>query len=326
MAICKQAHPIVTFPPPTTITSDPFNGWRRKDKVVVVMGATGTGKSRLSIDLATRFPAEIINSDKMQVYQGLDITTNKVTKEEKRGIPHHLLGVIDPEDDFTATDFRLQASMAVDSIVKKDCLPIIVGGSNSYIESLIDDENLEFRSKYDCCFLWVDVSLPVLNSFVSDRVDRMVEYGLLDEVERIFKTDGDYAYGIRRAIGVPELDLYFRYGASSDEETRSELLRNAIDDIKRNNCVLAQNQLKKINRLRRLPGWNINRINATDVLLSHGRNANDKWEHHVARPSTMIVSKFLFDNDYYTGTTITTSGSAISAVMGTPIAAAAAAR
>uniref|UniRef100_K7N2W8 Adenylate isopentenyltransferase n=1 Tax=Glycine max TaxID=3847 RepID=K7N2W8_SOYBN len=71
---------------------------RRKDKVVVIMGATGSGKSRLSIDLATLFPSsEIINSDKMQVYRGLDITTNKIPPAQRRGVPHQLLGDVDTE-------------------------------------------------------------------------------------------------------------------------------------------------------------------------------------------------------------------------------------
>lgn len=119
-----------------------------KEKVVVVMGATGTGKSRLSIDLATRVPAEIINSDKMQVYEGFDIVTNKITEEECYGVPHHLLGIVDPEADFTAGNFVSTASLAMKSIVGRRKLPIIAGGSNSFIEALIDDENYEFRSRY----------------------------------------------------------------------------------------------------------------------------------------------------------------------------------
>ncbi|KAK0602835.1 hypothetical protein LWI29_037443 [Acer saccharum] len=102
-----------------------------KDKVVIVMGATGTG---------------------------LDIATNKVTEEECKGIPHHLLGVVEPGSNFTAKDFRIHAAKAVESIVSRDRLPIIAG------------------KRYDCCFLWVDVSLPVLYSFVSERVDEVKEF------------------------------------------------------------------------------------------------------------------------------------------------------
>ncbi|KAL2230789.1 UNVERIFIED_CONTAM: Adenylate isopentenyltransferase 5, chloroplastic [Sesamum indicum] len=154
-----------------------MNKHQGKDKVVVVLGATGTGKSRLAIDLATRFGAEVINSDKIQVYKGLDIVTNKVRNEECRGVPHHLLGIIDPEMDFTVHDFVHHALLAADAIVQKNRLPIIAGGSNSFIQGLVSD-NTEFPSKYECCFLWMDVAIPVLHSYVSKRVDQMVDSGV----------------------------------------------------------------------------------------------------------------------------------------------------
>ncbi|KAL0283789.1 UNVERIFIED_CONTAM: Adenylate isopentenyltransferase 5, chloroplastic [Sesamum angustifolium] len=151
-----------------------------KDKVVVVLGATGTGKSRIAIDLAARFGGEVVNSDKIQVYKGLDIVTNKVSNEECRGVPHHLLGIIDPEVDFTLHDFVHHASLAVGAIVQKNRLPIIAGGSNSFVQALVNDDT-EFRSKYECCFLWMDVAIPVLHSYVSKRVDQMVDAGLVEE-------------------------------------------------------------------------------------------------------------------------------------------------
>ncbi|KAF6136374.1 hypothetical protein GIB67_028064 [Kingdonia uniflora] len=282
--------------PDSPVSIDSFKSWRRKEKVVVVMGATGTGKSRLSIDLASCFPAEVINSDKIQVYQGLDIVTNKVTKDETSGIPHHLLGVVDQESDFTSTDFRYLATHALGSIVGRNHLPIIAGGSNSYIEHLVDDNELGFRAKYDCCFLWVDVSLPVLHSFVSDRVDRMVEMGLVDEVRRLFKPDGDYSRGIRRAIGVPEMDWYLRTEAYANGKTRLRMLEEAVDEIKVNTCTLARRQLEKIRRLQSLPGWKVHRLDATDVLRMHGRQADKAWDNLIAKPSSMIVGQFLYDD------------------------------
>uniref|UniRef100_A0A6N2MZL3 Adenylate isopentenyltransferase n=1 Tax=Salix viminalis TaxID=40686 RepID=A0A6N2MZL3_SALVM len=132
----KQVQPRVSFQ--GELSMKPF--FRRKDKVVFVLGPTGTGKSRLAIDLATHFPAEVVNCDKMQVYKGLDIVTNKVTEEECRGVPHHLLGIADPDADFTSEDFKHHASLVVESIVTRDRLPIIAGGSNSYVEALANDD------------------------------------------------------------------------------------------------------------------------------------------------------------------------------------------
>ncbi|XP_026426896.1 tRNA dimethylallyltransferase 2-like isoform X2 [Papaver somniferum] len=82
-------------------------------KVVIIMRATGAGKSRLAIDFASHFPVEIINADSMQVYNGLDILTNKVTLQEQKGIPHHLLGNNIPNVELTSKYFRDAAIQAL---------------------------------------------------------------------------------------------------------------------------------------------------------------------------------------------------------------------
>ncbi|KAI3816067.1 hypothetical protein L1987_15752 [Smallanthus sonchifolius] len=111
-----------------------------KQKIVVIMGSTGAGKSRLSMDLAFNFfkNSEIINCDKMQVYSGLDITTNKITMQEQFGVRHHLLGAIDPKRlVFTPSDFRYVASEIISDIKSRGGLPLVVGGSSSLIYSLV---------------------------------------------------------------------------------------------------------------------------------------------------------------------------------------------
>ncbi|KAK4388524.1 Adenylate isopentenyltransferase 5, chloroplastic [Sesamum angolense] len=269
------------------------NKHQGKDKVVVVLGATGTGKSRIAIDLAARFGGEVVNSDKIQVYKGLDIVTNKVSNEECRGVPHHLLGIIDPEVDFTVHDFVHHASLAVGAIVQKNRLPIIAGGSNSFIQALVNDDT-EFRSKYECCFLWMDVAIPVLHSYVSKRVDQMVDAGLVEEGMAFFDPKvRDYDYGIRRAIGVPEMDEFFRSEGLVDGETRAKLLKAAIGEIKTNTCKLACRQVEKILRMREEFGWQIHRLNATEVFLRRGGDAEDAWETLVVEPSTNIVARFI---------------------------------
>ncbi|KAH0721519.1 hypothetical protein KY290_006792 [Solanum tuberosum] len=150
------------------------NNKLNKKKVVFIMGATGTGKSHLSVDLATHFRGEIINSDKMQVYKGLVILTNKITHAEKQRVRHYLLGEIEPDSDFTAEDFCLKSTVYVENILKAQCVPIIVGGSNSYIQKLVEDPVFMFKYKYDSCFIWIDVEQSVLNRRVDTRVDEMV--------------------------------------------------------------------------------------------------------------------------------------------------------
>ncbi|KAJ9700221.1 hypothetical protein PVL29_005847 [Vitis rotundifolia] len=299
LSACKQVQtPLLDIP---GLNMELFNPRRRKEKVVFVIGATGTGKSKLSIDLATRFPAEIINSDKMQVYKGLHIVTNKVTEEECRGVPHHLLGIADPNTNFTAMDFCHHASLAIQSITARNRHPIIAGGSNSFIEALVNEALVtdvpEFKSRYECCFLWVDVSLPVLHRFVSERVDRMVEAGLVEEVRRIFDPEADYSRGIRRAIGVPEMDQFLRGERIIGDKIAAQYLRKAIAKIKENTCKLACSQLDKIHRLQNIRGWKIHRLDATEAFLKRGDDAEEAWEKHVAGPSTDIVGCFLRHQD-----------------------------
>lgn len=164
---------------PAIITMGFFNASLEKKKVVFIMGATGTGKSKLSVEIAAKFEGEIINSDKMQVYKGLDIVTNKLTKSEQQGIKHHLLSKFDPHSDFNATDFCFHAVTAIKRILRSGRVPIVVGGSNSFVEELVESSFFNFRSRFDCCFIWLDVSLPLLYSFVSKRVDLMVDSGVV---------------------------------------------------------------------------------------------------------------------------------------------------
>ncbi|KAJ7977435.1 Adenylate isopentenyltransferase [Quillaja saponaria] len=297
VSVGKQAQPLmVPSGGGSTVKINCTNLPRQKDKVVVVMGATGTGKSRLSIDLAKRFPAEIINSDKMQVYEGLDIVTNKVTNAEQRGVPHHLLGTQNPNSDFTVTNFCDKASFAIESILGRGQLPIIVGGSNSYLEALLDDDDYKFRSRYDLCFLWIDVSMPILHSFVSERVDQMVENGMINELKLFCNPTADYSRGIRKAIGITEFDRYFQNEGIVNEETRKRLFLEAISEVKDKTCKLASKQFRKINRLRNMKKWEMNRLEATQVfkLRKHEKEANEAWEKLVAMPCAMVVAQFLY--------------------------------
>ncbi|KAK2921300.1 tRNA dimethylallyltransferase isoform X2 [Channa argus] len=106
--------------------------------LVVILGATGTGKSKLAIEIGKRLQGEIISADSMQVYQGLDIITNKVSAEELAQCKHHMLSFVDPLiSNYTVVDFRNKALALIDDMHSRDKLPIIVGGTNYYIESLL---------------------------------------------------------------------------------------------------------------------------------------------------------------------------------------------
>jgi len=113
-----------------------------KPKILIIVGPTASGKSDLAVQLAQTFNGEIISADSRQVYTGLDIGTGKITTAEMGGIPHHLLDIADPKDQFTVTQWRTHAETAITDILNRGKLPIICGGTGFYISTLIDDITL----------------------------------------------------------------------------------------------------------------------------------------------------------------------------------------
>uniref|UniRef100_W8CD56 tRNA dimethylallyltransferase, mitochondrial n=2 Tax=Ceratitis capitata TaxID=7213 RepID=W8CD56_CERCA len=111
----------------------------RKVPLIVVLGSTGTGKTKLSLELAERFGGEIISADSMQVYANLDIATAKATKEEQSRAKHHLLDVATPNEPYTVVHFRNAALPIIENLLAQSKCPIVVGGTNYYIESLLWD-------------------------------------------------------------------------------------------------------------------------------------------------------------------------------------------
>ncbi|CAL5089367.1 unnamed protein product [Urochloa decumbens] len=288
--------PMPPAPPPLVISTNNKHG-SAKHKAVVVMGATGTGKSRLAVDLALAFGGEVINSDKIQVHAGLDVATNKVTEAERAGVPHHLLGVAHPDAEFTAADFRREASRAAAAVAAHGRVPVVAGGSNTFVEELVDggERGAAFRDTFDLCFLWVDVPLPVLHAHVARRVEDMLARGLVGEVAAAFDPRRtDYSRGVWRAIGAPELDAYLRWSVAGggEGEDGERMLAAAVEEIKANTRRLACRQRAKIQRLARM--WRVRRVDATEVFR-RGGDADEAWRRVVAAPCVEVVRSFLHD-------------------------------
>lgn len=134
-----------------------------KNKIIVILGPTASGKSDLAVKLAKKFNGEIISADSRQVYKGLDIGTGKITKKEMRGVKHHLLDVISisrlrsgQKKQFTAAQFVKSTNGAIGQIVDSKKVPIICGGTGFYIDALLGDKqipevapNLKLRQKLE---------------------------------------------------------------------------------------------------------------------------------------------------------------------------------
>ena len=106
-------------------------------KIVVVTGPTATGKTRLAVALAKDFDGEIVSADSMQLYRRMDIGTAKVTPNEAQGVPHHMIDVAEPDESFSVARYVHDAGRCIDDILARGKLPILAGGTNLYIDSLI---------------------------------------------------------------------------------------------------------------------------------------------------------------------------------------------
>ena len=106
-------------------------------EMIIICGATATGKSDLAIYAAQKLNGEIISADSMQIYKNMNIGTAKVTESEMQGIPHHMIDVVDPDQSYSVAEFQENASKIIDDIQKRDKTPIVVGGTGLYINSLI---------------------------------------------------------------------------------------------------------------------------------------------------------------------------------------------
>jgi tRNA dimethylallyltransferase len=123
-------------------------------KVIAIVGPTAVGKTALSLEIAEKFSAEIINADAMQIYKGMDIGTAKLPLSQRRGIVHHQIDVLDPSEEANVSQYQKQSREIINNLLSKNVQPILVGGSGLYVNSVLEDlefpgTNLEVRAKYE---------------------------------------------------------------------------------------------------------------------------------------------------------------------------------
>lgn len=170
--------------------------------LIVVVGATGSGKSALALELAKQFDGEIIAADSRTIYKGMDIGTAKPTTAERAQVAHHLIDIVSPDEDFTAADFKAQADLAIRTIVGKGRTSFLVGGTGLYVDAIL--YNFTFAPKPDASQrqrlqkLSVEelqaeleargVPLPT-NAKNPRHLVRQLETGGMPEAERVLRTN-----------------------------------------------------------------------------------------------------------------------------------------
>lgn len=138
--------------------------------IICIVGPTGVGKTRLSVELAKKLNAEIINADSMQVYRHLDIATAKIKEEEKEGIPHHLFDIVDPEDIYTVYDYQKDCRKKIKEISSRGKNIILVGGTGLYLKAALFDYRFPKEEKTEKESLSTEELITRLHQY-TDHID-----------------------------------------------------------------------------------------------------------------------------------------------------------
>ena len=166
--------------------------------IICIVGPTGIGKTKLSIELAKRLNGEVINADSTQVYKELDIATAKVTEEEKEGIIHHLFDIKDIKEDYTVYDYQKDCRKVIQDIISRGIIPIMVGGTGLYIKASLYDYQFEKESKKNDYSKYSDIEL----------------YDMLKKIDN----DTDIHINNRKRIE-RTLDYYYNHGKTMNNKT-----------------------------------------------------------------------------------------------------------
>ena len=274
-----------------------------KPKVIVICGPTASGKTGLSIELAKKIGGEIISADSMQIYKEMDIGTAKATEKEMQGIKHYMINIIYPNERYSVADFKKDAENSIEEILNKNKIPILVGGTGLYIDSVVNrieyneiDTDLKYRGKlekiaekdgleklykmaleidknatekisvndkkriirvleiykstgktktelelesrkkepkYSFFIFGTELARENLYNKINLRVDKMIEEGLIEEVEKITQKYKDFPTAMQ-GLGYKEIKEYLEGNCTKEE---------AIEKIKMETRRYAKRQL-----------------------------------------------------------------------------------
>jgi len=276
-------------------------------KIIVIAGPTGVGKTKLSIELAKKYNAEIINADSVQIYKELDIGSAKIKEDEKERIEHHLFDIKEVTDDYSIYDYQKDCRDKISEIEKKNKNVIIVGGSGLYIKSALYDYKFEEETKeqktydeytndelynmlleknpnttthknnrkrvirelnkenetvktnkllYDVTFIGLTTDRENLYNIINNRVDKMMDEGLLEEASNLYKRN-IRSKAIMTGIGYKELYKYF------DNEIT---LPEAIELIKKNSRRYAKRQYTWFNNQMNIKWFDVDYNNFNNTI------------------------------------------------------------
>ena len=216
-----------------------------KPKLIVVLGPTASGKSALAIKIAQKFKGEIVSADSRQIYRGLDIGANKITKKEMAGIKHHLLDIAPPDKKINLYDWQKKAFAAINKIIKKKKLPLLCGGTGLYICSILQNYKMPQQSRpcpYDFIIFGLNPERSKLYTKIDQRVLAMLKSGLVKEVAGLYKKYPNYKLNALTGIGYQEIIKFLDSKISFNQ---------AVQDIQQNTRHYAKRQMTWFRRMER---------------------------------------------------------------------------
>lgn len=213
----------------------------KSDEIIVIAGPTASGKTDLSIKTALKFNGEVISADSRQIYKGLDIGSAKITKQEMRGVPHHLIDILEPGEKYSVAQFQADTLSLIKDIQSRGKIPIICGGTGLYIESVVEgyqfsssSSKSKLKTGYNSKFKVYLLHWPraVLRERISLRVDQRMKQGMLEEVQNLINSGVDPQWLTSLGLEYKCLTEYLLSSGSLADKQKDAQLQESIVKLK----------------------------------------------------------------------------------------------
>ena len=200
-----------------------------REKLIVILGATSTGKSSLALELAEKFDTEIISADSMAVYKNFNVGTAKPTQDELQRVPHHMINILNAEEKFSVGEFVRRAKPIITKLNLRGKIPIVAGGTGLYIQALVENYELGASKSlsshykqtgeliYNALIYGLTTDRAELYDRINRRTEKMFADGLIDEVKNLLASGVSPKAQAMLGIGYKETVEYLLGGATLDE-------------------------------------------------------------------------------------------------------------